>query len=71
MSGATWVAYTLYGYVAVGGVVGPLFVFLLAPRWVPGVRESGLLFRLFVLPGSVVLWPFIVAAVRRLREEAS
>ncbi len=61
------VVWALYAYLAVGVSVGPPFVFYAANRTVGGARESGFLFRLFVLPASIVLWPFILGAAGRLR----
>ncbi|MEM6731612.1 MAG: hypothetical protein AAF658_08650 [Myxococcota bacterium] len=70
MTAAKLVLWLFYGYLAIGALVGPAFVFVFANRWVGGAKESGILFRFFVLPASIVLWPLVLVSIGRLRREA-
>ncbi|MEO0815190.1 MAG: hypothetical protein AAFY60_20180 [Myxococcota bacterium] len=67
MNSAQLVLTVLVVYLGVGALVGPAFVFVAANKSVGGARESGIVFRLFVLPAAIVLWPLILGSIPRLK----
>jgi len=47
-------------YLLVGFLFGVFFI-LIGANWLdPAVKGSGWKFRLLILPGSIILWPFLV-----------
>lgn len=48
------------GYLFFGLLFAPIFLLWGAPRLAPRMRGASLAARLFVLPGTLLLWPFLV-----------
>jgi len=48
-------------YLMAGAVVGTLFAFLGSGRVDPAAREGTTGFRLMIVPGSILLWPLVLA----------
>jgi hypothetical protein len=57
---ATWLAYALIGYGAIGLLFSLFFVLLGVQSIDPAARGAGIGFRLIVVPGCVLLWPLLL-----------
>jgi len=62
---ASWLVWSVLGYLAVGLVFGLVFVFALVQRVDPAAKGSGVAFRLLILPGVAALWPLVLLRVLR------
>ena len=60
MTTPEWFVRFLTAYTAVGSVFGVLFVIAGVQRIDPAARNSGVGFRLIILPGSAALWPALL-----------
>ena len=60
MAIAQWFVGFLTAYAALGVAFGALFVIAGAQRIDPVARNTGLGFRLIILPGSAALWPALL-----------
>ena len=58
---AEWVVRILGVYLGVGLVFAIAFVSIGVSRIDPDARGAGVRFRLLILPGSVVLWPYLLS----------
>ncbi len=65
MSWAYTFLYVVGGYLALGALVGLVFLVYALPRVDPAGKGSSILFRLLVFPGCVLLWPALIARWRR------
>lgn len=69
----TWAHYVLYGlggYLAVGLLVGLVYVAVAIGRVDPSGKGSSVAFRLLILPGCAAMWPFLLRNwVRGLPED--
>jgi hypothetical protein len=70
---ATWIAYALAAYGAIGVLFAVPFVLLGAARIDPNAQGATTGFRALIFPGSVALWPWLLARWTRpgRREERS
>lgn len=57
----TVVTVALGVYAGIGVLVALGFILVGGPRKVPGFRGSGILFRAWILPSGVILWPLLAA----------
>ena len=60
MTTAEWFVLFPTAYAAVGIVFGVLFVIAGVQRIDPVAKNTGLAFRLTILPGSAALWPALL-----------
>ncbi len=60
-----WLALVLGFHLALGFAFGLVFATRLVGRLDPDARQGTWGFRLAILPGVVVLWPFLVARLKR------
>lgn len=67
---ATWLARTTALYLTLGLAFAIPFAFGWAARLDPGARGSSVGFRLLLLPGATLLWPWLAARVMRSRPGA-
>ena len=66
---AATLANLLQGYAAMGMLVALAFIVLL-PRLEPTARGASLGARIAIIPGAVLLWPYVLlTSLRRLRNE--
>jgi len=61
MAAAEWLVNVLIAYGALGALFAAAFVTRGIGRVDPAAKGTGAGFRLIVLPGSVVLWPLLLA----------
>lgn len=54
------VIYLLYLYIALGVVIALWFTFFKVHHIDHNAKETSLLFRFLILPGSIILWPYII-----------
>ncbi len=52
--------YFLYLYIAIGIVIALWFAFFKVQHLDHNAEETSPLFRLLIIPGSVILWPYII-----------
>ena len=62
---ASWIVVGAAGYLVVGLVFAVPFVIRWVGRVDPAAREGTVGFRLLVLPGTVLLWPFLLSRLVR------
>jgi hypothetical protein len=67
MSAAESLAALLAVYAVSGAVFAPAFAWRGAAQLDPAARDSGLGFRLILLPGAAALWPLLLAKWVRSR----
>lgn len=67
---ATWLTRATALYLTLGLAFAVPFAFGWAGRLDPGARGSSVGFRLLLLPGATLLWPWLVARVMRSRPGA-
>ena len=67
---AKWIVDLAFAYLAIGGVVAVLFVAIGIDQIDPSA-ERAYAFRPLVLPGAVLLWPFVAWRWRMLLRQRS
>ncbi len=71
---AEWIVFAARTYLALGAAFAVVFSLFLVTRIDPAAKVSSWGFRLVILPGSVLLWPWLLVRVLRggpPREERS
>jgi len=54
------IIYLLYLYIVLGIVIALWFAFFKVHHLDQSAKETSLLFRLMIVPGSIILWPYII-----------
>ncbi len=54
------VVYLLYLYIALGIIIALWFAFFKVHYLDHNAKDTSLFFRLMILPGSIILWPYII-----------
>ena len=57
--------YVVFLYLAIGLVVSVPFALIWSKRIEPAVQSSTLGFKLIVVPGAAMLWPYMLVRIRR------
>jgi len=61
------IVYLIYGYLLAGLLVGCWFCFFQAGRTDAGAAQSGIGFKLIILPAALLLWPLVLS--KRIKKE--
>ncbi len=57
--------YMFYGYLMVGAVFALWFVFFRVHHLDHGAENTPIGFKLLIIPGSILLWPYILSKILR------